>query len=116
MLAKNQGKFGQAEEAPSASDSYASFAGTSSGGSAAKKIFVGSLPDSITEVVLREEFSQYGQITELFLKTGCASGKQWAFISYASGEEASVAKNSADRITSFPGSDKPVEVMLARNQ
>merc|ERR1719277_1826155 len=116
MLAKNQGKFGQAEEAPSASDSYASFEGTSSGGSTAKKIFVGSLPDSITEVVLREEFSRYGQITELFLKTGCESGKQWAFISYAVAEEAQLAKTSTDRLLSFPGSDRAVECMIARNQ
>jgi len=81
-----------------------------------KKIFVGSLPDSITENAIKEEFSKYGQIAELFLKTGCESHKQWAFVTFASAEAAELAKTSADRQTKFPDSEVAVEVMIARNQ
>lgn len=82
----------------------------------AKKIFVGSLPDSITENQIREEFSKYGQIMDLYLKTTCEPHKQWAFITFTSAQEAEVAKASADRQTKFPDAEFPCEVMLARNQ
>lgn len=49
------------------------------------KIFVGSLPDDINETVLRAEFSKYGQIVDVYLKTGCEPNKQWAFVGSASG-------------------------------
>eukprot|EP00928_Gymnodinium_smaydae_P023100 TRINITY_DN1918_c5_g1_i1.p1 TRINITY_DN1918_c5_g1~~TRINITY_DN1918_c5_g1_i1.p1 ORF type:complete len:295 (+),score=82.23 TRINITY_DN1918_c5_g1_i1:140-1024(+) len=83
---------------------------------AGKKIFVGSLPDGFTEDALREAFSKYGTIVDVFLKPGCESGKQWAFVTYSSAEEAQLAKTSTDRTLTLPGSVKAVEVMLARNQ
>jgi hypothetical protein len=81
-----------------------------------KKIFVGSLPDGVSETVLREEFSKYGQITDVHLKTGQDKGKNWAFMTFNTTEEANLAKNSTDRVLTFPGGDKPCEVMLARHQ
>lgn len=81
-----------------------------------KKIFVGSLPDGITESTLREEFSKYGQIIDVFLKTTCERHKQWAFLTFSNGEEAEVAKANTDRQLKFPGSEMACEVMLARNQ
>jgi len=81
-----------------------------------KKVFVGSLPDSITDHSLRSEFSKYGQVLDLFLKTTCEPGRQWAFITFATSQQAQYAKDSTDRILTFPGSDRPCEVMLAKNQ
>eukprot|EP00927_Polykrikos_kofoidii_P032074 TRINITY_DN27427_c0_g1_i1.p1 TRINITY_DN27427_c0_g1~~TRINITY_DN27427_c0_g1_i1.p1 ORF type:complete len:474 (+),score=69.00 TRINITY_DN27427_c0_g1_i1:92-1423(+) len=115
MLARNQGRFGQpAENSSPAPAPAASPAGGSN--SVPKKIFIGSLPESITETGLREEFAKYGQIVDLFLKTNCERGKNWAFISYSTSEEANLAKCSTDRVLVFPGSDRACEVMLARNQ
>ncbi|CAL1141970.1 unnamed protein product, partial [Cladocopium goreaui] len=100
------------------------------------KIFVGSLPDGCQEEMVRDEFSRYGRITDVYLKQGCESGKQWAFVIYSSAEEAGVfwriptqrirdvkaklAKESTDKILKLPGASKPCEagreVMLAKNQ
>lgn len=119
-LARNQGLFGQD-----------SMAGRSSLGGAApapvmvapvaasqgpRKIFVGSLPDNCSEGLLRAEFSRYGGIVDMFLKTGCEPGRQWAFITYQTPEQADLAKNAADRTLVLPGGDRACEVMLARNQ
>lgn len=80
------------------------------------KIFVGSLPDGCQEEMVRDEFSRYGRITYVYLKQGCESGKQWAFVIYSSAEEAKLAKESTDKILKLPGASKPCEVMLAKNQ
>lgn len=80
------------------------------------KIFVGSLPDGCQEEMVRDEFSRYGRITDVYLKQGCESGKQWAFVIYSSAEEAKLAKESTDKILKLPGASKPCEVMLAKNQ
>lgn len=106
MIARNQSK-GADMGGPVASAPIAS---------CPKKIFVGSLPDSITEDVLREEFNRYGYIQDLFLKTGCDRHKQWAFITFSSGEEAESAKSSTDRVLRVPGAEVACEVMIARNQ
>jgi len=112
MVAKNQGKFGQAGEEGGAIAPVLS----GLGGGGAKKIFCGSLPDSITEQALRDEFCKYGTVLDVFVKMGNAPNKQWAFITFASGEEAHAAKNGSDKTLNFPGSERPCEVMIARNQ
>lgn len=81
-----------------------------------RKIFVGSLPDHITEALLRQAFSPYGTIIDVFVKTGCESGRQWAFITFASSEMAMQAKDATDRTLVIPGADRPCEVMMAKNQ
>eukprot|EP00420_Gonyaulax_spinifera_P015338 CAMPEP_0197894780 /NCGR_PEP_ID=MMETSP1439-20131203/36012_1 /TAXON_ID=66791 /ORGANISM="Gonyaulax spinifera, Strain CCMP409" /LENGTH=372 /DNA_ID=CAMNT_0043515163 /DNA_START=32 /DNA_END=1150 /DNA_ORIENTATION=- len=111
-LARNQGQFGQdpiAAGSPAAAVALPVSAGP-------KKIFVGSLPDNISEHVLRSEFERYGQVVDIFHKTSCEPGRQWAFITYASPEQANLAKESTDRILVLPGGDRACEVMLARNQ
>eukprot|EP00931_Biecheleriopsis_adriatica_P088821 TRINITY_DN63054_c0_g1_i1.p1 TRINITY_DN63054_c0_g1~~TRINITY_DN63054_c0_g1_i1.p1 ORF type:complete len:533 (+),score=107.32 TRINITY_DN63054_c0_g1_i1:41-1639(+) len=106
MLAKNQGMFGQgALEDPGAASAQAP-----------KKIFVGSLPDGIEEPPLRSEFSKYGQVEDVYIKQGCESGRQWAFVSFATPEQAASATESTNGVLMFPGSMRPCEVTLARNQ
>jgi len=81
-----------------------------------KKVFVGSLPDNITDTALRAEFSRFGQITDVFVRTGCEQNRQWAFVTFASAEQAQLCKESCDRVLVFPGADRPCEVTMARHQ
>lgn len=113
MVAKNQGMFGQGNAGGGAP---VLAAGSGSAPETAKKVFVGSLPDNIQEASLREEFARYGMIQDIFIKTGCESGRQWAFVTYATTEEAQLAKVSTDRILQFQGASRACEVTLARNQ
>jgi len=136
-MARNQGMFGQDVEPPAArlpapelpaanghayghrhgaAQYHPADAGRALPGDAPRKIFVGSLPDSITEFELRDEFSKYGEVVDLFLKLGCEPGRQWAFLTFATGEQAQYAKESTDRILSFSDSDRACEVMIAKNQ
>lgn len=122
MPAKNQGMFGQGNlDGGGGGGGQGGMYGMQSSYQAPvqqgpRKIFVGSLPDSINEQVLREEFSRYGQIVDVFLKQGCESGRQWAFVTYNSNAEAQSAKDATDRILVVPGADRACEVMLAKNQ
>lgn len=119
MVARNQSKVGPSDPGSTQVAAVESVSGNYVGQSSMsvpKKIFIGSLPDDITESMVREEFGRYGHITDVFLKTGCEAGKQWAFVTFATADEAQDAKNGADRKMLFPGADRPCEVMLARNQ
>jgi RNA recognition motif-containing protein len=57
------------------------------------KLFVGSLPWSITSESLRELFAQYGEITEAMVITDRATGrsKGFGFVTFASEEDAKKA-------------------------
>mmetsp|Transcript_95764 Transcript_95764/g.249504 ORF Transcript_95764/g.249504 Transcript_95764/m.249504 type:complete len:424 (-) Transcript_95764:87-1358(-) len=81
-----------------------------------RKIFVGSLPDGVSEATLRSTFQSYGQIEDTYIKQGCEPGRQWAFITFATAEQAMSAKEQCDRALTFPGMDRPCDVMVARNQ
>lgn len=122
MVAKHQGMFGQDPVQGGSPDPYNGGGGYGGGYDAAeagapKKVFVGSLPETITDIELRAEFSKYGQVLDLFLNTKPVEvGRQWAFITFANTEQAQNAKVNADRILVFPGADKPCEVTLARHQ
>jgi len=83
---------------------------------ASKKLFVGSLPYGIQDSLLRQEFSKYGQIEDIFVKQGCEATRQWAFVTYSRPEEAQRAKDATDRLLQFPGSDRPCDVMVAKHQ
>eukprot|EP00927_Polykrikos_kofoidii_P000057 TRINITY_DN10026_c0_g1_i1.p1 TRINITY_DN10026_c0_g1~~TRINITY_DN10026_c0_g1_i1.p1 ORF type:complete len:601 (+),score=88.30 TRINITY_DN10026_c0_g1_i1:68-1804(+) len=109
-VARNQGMFGQ-----TMTDGFGG-ASQEVGGCGPRKIFVGSLPDGINDLMLRTEFSKYGQITDVFLKDGCESGRNWAFVSFATPDQAQLAKTSCDRVLMFPGCEQPCEVTMARNQ
>merc|ERR1719265_1585853 len=82
-----------------------------------KKIFVGSLPLGIDDAMLRFEFSKYGQITDIHINSKpCEPGRNWAFVTYASSDQAQYAKDCTDRLLTMPGSESVCEVMLAKNQ
>mmetsp|Transcript_13550 Transcript_13550/g.29674 ORF Transcript_13550/g.29674 Transcript_13550/m.29674 type:complete len:519 (+) Transcript_13550:153-1709(+) len=112
-LARNQGLFGQN---PIAGGPQQGFAQQQMIPDGPKKVFVGTLPDYISDEMLRSEFGKYGNVVDIFIKPGCESGRQWAFVTYSSHAEAQFAKESTDRILIFPGSEKACEVTLARNQ
>lgn len=112
-LARNQGMFGHD---PVHTPQHASYEPPNPSSSVPRKIFVGSLPDDITETTLRAEFSRYGQLQDVFIKTNCESGRQWAFLTFATPEQAALAKEHTDRVLQLPGASRPCEVMLARNQ
>lgn len=118
MIARNQAKVGPSNDplSPTPMVSVPQQLADSVPVGPPKKIFVGSLPDSISDSILREEFSKYGQIMDIFLKTNCERHKQWAFITFANGDEAETAKANTDRQLKLPDSEMACEVMLARNQ
>lgn len=112
-LARNQGMYGQSgQDSQPVQQAFAPVQVAAG----PKKIFVGSLPDHCSEQTLRAEFSSFGHITEVFLKTGCEPGRQWAFVTFAAPEQAAHAKEATDRILLLPGAQKACEVMLAKNQ
>lgn len=129
MVAKNQGMYGQEPigkggyQAPSYDPGYAQpfgkggYGGPSHDPPGQKKVFVGSLPEAITETELRAEFSRYGQIDDIFINSKPVEpGRQWAFVTFNTPDQAQNAKVSADRTLTFPGSEKACEVTLARHQ
>lgn len=108
-LARHQGMFGQ--ESIVDGEQAASTAG------APKKIFVGSLPESANDALLRHEFGKYGQVTDVYISTKpCEPGRNWAFVTFATPQMAQFAKDSCDRVLWMPNADRPCEVMLAKNQ
>eukprot|EP00443_Scrippsiella_acuminata_P091935 CAMPEP_0115435294 /NCGR_PEP_ID=MMETSP0271-20121206/33591_1 /TAXON_ID=71861 /ORGANISM="Scrippsiella trochoidea, Strain CCMP3099" /LENGTH=340 /DNA_ID=CAMNT_0002860759 /DNA_START=55 /DNA_END=1073 /DNA_ORIENTATION=- len=111
VMAKNQGMFGQQS---ATSDEHSAM--VQAGDAGPRKIHVGSLPDNISEWQLRHEFSRFGTVTDVMVKTGCEPGRQWGFVTFQRSAEAQVAKESTDRILMFPGSEKPCEVVMAKNQ
>ncbi|CAE7236133.1 unnamed protein product [Symbiodinium sp. KB8] len=109
-LARNQGMFGSGalqQAAPAAKMPIET---------GPKKVFVGTLPDSVDENILTEEFSNYGVVTDVFLKPGCESGRKWGFITFSTSEEAKHAKASCDRVLMLPGAERPCEVTMAKHQ
>ena len=51
------------------------------------KVFVGSLPHGVSDRTLLQEFGRYGEINDVFVKPGCARGRQWAFVTFASSSQ-----------------------------
>jgi len=124
MVAKNQGMFGQTSElaAPvQAGGLYARNPGLGEeqhelSAMQPVKIFVGSLPDGITDGTIRAEYSKYGSIVDVFVKPGCEPGRQWSFVSFSRPEEAAYAQEMTNGVTLFPGQLRGCEVTMARNQ
>lgn len=82
-----------------------------------RKIFVGSLPNNVTDAELRQEFGKYGTISDIHLNNKAVEeNRQWCFITFDSPEQAQAAKTHADRVLKFPGSDRVCEVTLAKHQ
>lgn len=59
-----------------------------------KKLFVGSLPWSVTSQSLRDLFAQYGEITDAVIISDRATGrsKGFGFVTFAKEEDAEKAK------------------------
>ena len=53
---------------------------------------------------------------EIYIKQGCDPGRQWAFVTFASPEQASNAVEMTNGVLQFTGSFRPCEVTLARHQ
>jgi len=115
MLAKNQGMFGQGEPGGGGGGGYGA-GDASAADSVPKKIFVGSLPDGMQAEPIRAEFSKYGSVEDVFVKPGCEPGRQWSFVSFATSDQAASAAELTNGVLMFPGSLRPCEVTLARNQ
>lgn len=120
-LARHQGMFGQesiVQDTPVYSPQVVhAVPAAAPSSSQPKKIFVGSLPDTITDQILRSEFSRYGQVIDVFVSDKpCEPGRNWAFVTFANMEQAQYAKDSTDRVLVMPGADRACEVMLAKNQ
>jgi RNA recognition motif-containing protein len=81
-----------------------------------RKIFVGSIPDAADEVIIRAEYSRYGQILDVYLKENCEPGRRWGFVTFATAEQARIAKESTDLKLILPGGQLPCEVKMAKNQ
>eukprot|EP00929_Paragymnodinium_shiwhaense_P102871 TRINITY_DN660_c0_g1_i2.p1 TRINITY_DN660_c0_g1~~TRINITY_DN660_c0_g1_i2.p1 ORF type:complete len:634 (-),score=136.49 TRINITY_DN660_c0_g1_i2:120-2021(-) len=78
--------------------------------SGSTKLMINSLPDDISEILLRAEFSRYGQILEVRLKTDNPPGRQYAFITLGTPEQASSAKDATHQVLMFPGARAPCQV------
>mmetsp|Transcript_23722 Transcript_23722/g.66619 ORF Transcript_23722/g.66619 Transcript_23722/m.66619 type:complete len:458 (-) Transcript_23722:367-1740(-) len=83
---------------------------------AGRKLFVGSLPHGISDSTIRSEFGKFGTVEDVFVKNGCESTRQWAFVTFSSPDEAQRAKDATDRILQLPGAERPCDVMVAKNQ
>lgn len=81
------------------------------------KIFIGSIPHSVTEEQLRNEVSQHGRITELFyMQDQVQQNRGWAFVTYSTRDEAIRAINAVDTKLIFPGGDRAVEARFANQK
>lgn len=81
------------------------------------KIFVGSIPGGVTEDQVRAEANQHGRVTELYyLPDQTQQNRGWAFITYATREEAIRAINAMDTKLVFPGGDRAVEARFANQK
>lgn len=81
------------------------------------KIFVGSIPHTVTEDHLRGEVSQYGRITELFyMKDETQKCRGWAFVTYSTRDEAIKAINALDAKLVFHGCERAIEARFANQK
>lgn len=80
------------------------------------KIWIGSIPQSISDKDIRNVMEKYGPIMQLYHKPGGSTGspnRGWAFITYPLKEQAIRAIESIDGILRFPDSDRAVEARFA---
>ncbi|CAG9477660.1 CUGBP Elav-like family member 1, putative [Plasmodium vivax] len=79
------------------------------------KLFIGSLPKSITEESVKEMFSPYGSVEEVFIMKDNSTGlgKGCSFVKFAYKEQALYAINSLNGKKTLEGCARPVEVRFA---
>jgi len=80
------------------------------------KLFVGSIPQGMNEAMLREKFSETGQVAEVFLKNDSSDPlRMWGFVTYISPEGAALAVASFNEKMVFPNSTRALSVSFARS-
>eukprot|EP00922_Rhytidocystis_sp_ex-Travisia-forbesii_P010674 GHVS01015632.1.p1 GENE.GHVS01015632.1~~GHVS01015632.1.p1 ORF type:complete len:314 (+),score=49.28 GHVS01015632.1:64-942(+) len=85
--------------------------------STTSKVFIGSIPHTVSEEQLRSEVSQYGSVTQLFyMQDQVQQNRGWAFVTYSGREEAIRCINAVDSKLQFPGSTRPVEARFANQK
>lgn len=87
-------------------------------GSDLGKLFVGSLPRSVTEQEVRQVFEPYGRIDEVVLMKDASTGqpKGCAFVKFAYKEMAIHAIKALHGQFTFPGCPRPLEVKFAESR
>eukprot|EP01054_Gregarina_sp_Poly1_P000918 Gregarina_sp_Poly_1__917@NODE_1220_length_4741_cov_416_879974_g832_i0_p1_GENE_NODE_1220_length_4741_cov_416_879974_g832_i0NODE_1220_length_4741_cov_416_879974_g832_i0_p1_ORF_typecomplete_len632_score117_98RRM_1/PF00076_22/4_4e15RRM_1/PF00076_22/5_9e17RRM_1/PF00076_22/1_8e19RRM_5/PF13893_6/1_7e06RRM_5/PF13893_6/2_2e05RRM_5/PF13893_6/8e07RRM_7/PF16367_5/0_041RRM_7/PF16367_5/0_00065RRM_7/PF16367_5/2_1e06Nup35_RRM_2/PF14605_6/3_4e02Nup35_RRM_2/PF14605_6/0_0032Nup35_RRM_2/PF14605_6/0_003RRM_8/PF11835 len=82
------------------------------------KLFVGSLPRTITEAEVRDIFATCGQIDEVFIMKDSASGqgKGCAFVKFAYKEQALHAIKLLSGMQQLSGAPRPLEVRFAESK
>merc|ERR1719174_2782706 len=89
QLARHQGMFGQEAVNTQADHGFAEASG------APKKIFVGSLPQTISAEILQAEFGQFGTVLDVHVNTKSVEhGRNWAFVTFSRPDEATRAKEA----------------------
>lgn len=84
--------------------------------SSERKVWVGSIPASVSEQELKATLSRYGTICEFFCKPDNARlsrGWKWALVTYSNVEEARNAIEHIHRSTMFSNGDRPLEARFA---
>jgi len=53
-------------------------------------------------------------VEDIFIKPNCEPTRQWAFVTFSTAEQASLAKEQTDRILQLPGAERACDVMVAK--
>ncbi|CAD2095913.1 CUGBP Elav-like family member 1, putative [Plasmodium vinckei lentum] len=79
------------------------------------KLFIGSLPKNITEESIKDMFSVYGSVEEVFIMKDNSTGlgKGCSFVKFAYKEQALYAISSLNGKKTLEGCNRPVEVRFA---
>lgn len=79
------------------------------------KLFIGSLPKNITEDNIKEMFSPFGNVEEVFIMkdNSTGMGKGCSFVKFAFKEQALYAINSLNGKKTLDGCSRPIEVRFA---
>eukprot|EP00922_Rhytidocystis_sp_ex-Travisia-forbesii_P035796 GHVS01053102.1.p1 GENE.GHVS01053102.1~~GHVS01053102.1.p1 ORF type:complete len:479 (+),score=102.37 GHVS01053102.1:116-1552(+) len=78
------------------------------------KLFVGSLPKTVTESQVRDLFGRFGTIDEVFImKDNSGMPKGCAFVKFSYKEQAMFAMNQLNGKMTVQGASRPVEVRFA---
>ncbi|CRG93951.1 CUGBP Elav-like family member 1, putative [Plasmodium gallinaceum] len=79
------------------------------------KLFIGSLPKNITEDNIKEMFSPYGSVEEVFIMKDNSTGlgKGCSFVKFSYKEQALYAINSLNGKKTLEGCTRPIEVRFA---
>lgn len=81
------------------------------------KVFVGMLPNIVTEEMLEEVFSRYGEVTNVFIiRSTDGIRKDCAFVKYSDMGSIPKAIDALNGKVVFQGSDRPLIVKLADNK